>query len=164
MNVHDALFYLSNSQGRAVWRVGGWGYSHSVPMRRNVSRTLRWAYAACRPHAATQRRPPPPAPRQPRRASSFRERARRAMRRATAGLRHGENLRHKRVVARHGHHTCAKPGVYGTRPHALPHYILTSLLHSSYSLSYIITSTLSTLSLSLMVTTETDCLRSFHLS
>ena len=83
MNVHDALFYLSNSQGRAVWRVGGWGYSHSVPMRRNVSRTLRWAYAACRPHAATQRRPPPPAPRQPRRASSFRERARRAMRRAT---------------------------------------------------------------------------------
>ena len=50
-----------------------------------------------RTRAATQRRPPPPAPRQPRRASSFRERARRPMRRATAGLCHGENLRDTNV-------------------------------------------------------------------
>ena len=34
----------------------------------------------------------------------------------------------KRLVARNGHHTYAKPGVYGTRPHARA-AILTSLYH-----------------------------------
>jgi hypothetical protein len=64
---------------------------------------------------------------------------------------HGENLRHKRVVARHGHHTCAKPGVYEvlartprTRRARAP------TLHTHIPITLLVLS-----SLSLMATTET---------